>query len=117
MEAVGSTEGDDPNIRSGQPVEEILVTCVEMFAASRGASHGVELVAIFLLGAGAHDAGAAGVPEIGVVQPEIMSQFMRADAQRGPAANPRARRADVTQARPVEAGDISKANQVELITA
>ena len=76
IDAIGAVGGDRQHIVRSQPIQIAFVTGVEMVVAGAGRSHRVIAVAILGSGSGARNAFTAGVPETGVVQSVIVSQFM-----------------------------------------
>ena len=84
--------------------------------AGAGIAHGVEAVSVFHVAAGPENALAAGVPRVGVVESEVVAQLMGGHAARRVegGANPRTGSADIAESGPVEAGNGTDANEVEV---
>ena len=106
----------DLHLSRGQPIEVVLVSGVEVPLAGGGIAHGVEAVAILHVAAGPENALAAGVPRVGVVESEVVTQLMGGHAarrvERGP--NPRTGCSHVAESGPVEAGNGADTNEVEV---
>src|ERR1051326_685525 len=88
-----------------------------MVVAGAGRTHRVEAVAVFDTRAGAANALAGGVPEIGVVESPVVTEFVTGDTGAETVVQPRTRRADVGQTRPAKPGHRTHANHVAVVIA